>query len=549
MTPNRHLLLLAGLTLSCVLPLAAQQSTKLTDAFTDLGRTPIAVTTNAGPETAVTSEEAEIKRLMALPANRIPIQQANLATAINVIGTAANVNMIAPAADDFPELVTISVNMNPWGLMLELADLYRFTPRFKNGLWTFSREAVGALVPRTYHLRHTNLDSFTAKQNTMTSLGGGESGGSGGGDSGSSGGSSGLSQGSGHVFEVDTKKIVEDVKELLGLPSTSVRSVVFTKGGEAMPVDEGRRPITVAGGKDSGAKVIYLPNTRDLYVVGTRSQISYVEEYLKQIDKVEKQVRIVARFVQTTRDPRQIIGIDPSKFQPNVSLSGMSTEVNLNKLSSLSMPSNAILSVSDLSLQLNALSSNSDSKLVNNPDVTTTNNREVYMSVGSEEPFLESNTTNLGTGLGSSQAKIAYRRIGTTVNVTPTIFDGEDGKESIRLFVQVEVAKLTGFRSINGVAIPVVASEKYLYTVFVPNGYTLAFGGFSGLEESSATNAVPGISKVPVVGWFFKSRDKRVSQKNLIAYITPTIIEAKDYTAAGQTPPPIPGELPELAKK
>ncbi len=275
---------------------------------------------------------------------------------------------------------------------------------------------------------------------------------------------------------------------------------------------------------------IYLPNASSLYVVATRAQQQYVEEYLKQVDQVERQVRITTRFIQTTHDPQQILGIDHSGMQPSLSLSDMSTAVNLNRLSSVKAPGNAILSVSDLTMQLNALATDSNSQLVNSPDVTTANNREVYFSVGSEEPFLESNTTNLGTGLGSAQAKVAYRRIGTTVNVTPTIFDGEGGAPTIRLFVQVEVAKLTGFRTINDVAVPVVASEKYLYTVFVPSGHTLAFGGFSGLEESKTEKSVPGVSKVPVLGWLFKHRDSRTSQKNLIAYITPTIIQPSDFT-------------------
>jgi type II secretory pathway component GspD/PulD (secretin) len=443
-------------------------------------------------------EEAERVRLTNLPAVRIPVQEASLGSAVTLIAAAAGMNFIAPPPDEFPESVSIFVTASPWGLLETLSRQYGFTMTYGGGVWVFVREAAGALSGTTYPLRHTNLDTFEASQNSLSVMP----------QAGAEGGGAGAGSAGGTVFTSRTDRIVRDVRDLLGMAAV---------GTEAS-----------AGQATGGSRVVHLPETNSILVIATRAQHEHVRAYLAQIDRPARQVRIEARFVETSRDPREVIGVDPSGFQPNLRLSDLSSTVDLNRIGSVRLPGQAVLSADSVSLQLNALRTDERSRIVNEPTVTTMDNREVCLSVGTEEPFASATLTGTGeagVALGTSQSSVAFRRIGTTMNVLPTVFEGEaGGRPMVRLAVQVEVGSLAGFRRIAGSDVPRVQSQRYTFTVIVAEGETLAFGGLAGVAEVSGERSVPGLSRIPVAGALFRSRSKQDMQRNLIAYITPRVV-------------------------
>ncbi len=466
-------------------------------------------------------ESEELKRLKHLPPTSIPIQDAPLHTAISAVAAAADMNFVAPAAQEFGEAVTFSAKVNPWRLLGILGERYHFTSRFSNGVWLFDRTDVDAVVSRTYTLKHTNLDVYKAAQNSFNML---SSGVSSPGDNGMS------SQSGGLVFTPQTQKIIDDLRELLGLG----RAPAGDSSGQA-----GHSESSVSRAQGAG-RVLYLPDANALFVTATPGQHTRVQDYLRIVDQPVRQLRIEARFFETTHDPKLVIGIDPSGAQPGVSLSNLQTEVNLGRVRATPYPDKVLLSADAMRFQVNALSSDEKSRLVNNPSVVVANNREAYFSVGDEEPFVSANSispTALDGGFGTTQAHIAIRRIGTSVNLVPTLFQGEPGRPArIRLAVRIEVGVLKGFRRINTVDVPVVSSQKYEYTVFLRAGETLAFGGLSGVAEGESVKKVPLAGDIPVLGYVFKSRERRKSQRNLVAYLTASVV-AEDGPAAGGAVP------------
>ncbi len=463
----------------------------------------------------VLNEAAEVSRLERLPPVAIPVQDDTLAGAITTIATASGMNFIAPAADEFPERVTLTTKVSPWRLLNRLSDRYRFTMAYRDGIWEFNREAVGALIARVYYLKNTNLDVYKTSQNSFSTIGSIASA------STTSGGDDG-----GMVFSAQTQKIIDDIRDLIGLPSGRIASDEKTTADEKRPVQGKMAESTSEPGK-STAKVIYLPDTNALYVACTRSQHELVAGYIRLVDQPPRQVRIEARFFETTWDPKAVLGINPENFQPRVSLTNIAGNVDLSRLTNEGM--RAVLSVSDLSLQMNALRSDASSRLVQNPTVVTANNKEVYFSVGDEEPFVSSNNIYPGVpngGFGATTASVSIRRIGTSVNIVPTVFDGEHGgNPRIRLVVRIEVGALKGFRPVNTINIPVVTSQKYEYTTYVDNNQALAFGGLSGIGETEGVTKVPVAGDVPVIGYLFKSKTREVHQRNLVAYIIAHVVD------------------------
>ncbi|PTY05197.1 hypothetical protein DB347_17160 [Opitutaceae bacterium EW11] len=335
------------------------------------------------------------------------------------------------------------------------------------------------------------------------------------------------------IYKIDSKQVVDDVRELIGLPPLSL-SLAQSEG--KIPDEKGIQKVVLdAKYSEKGQKVLYLPKTNALYVVCYRSQHDLVAEYVKQADQPPVQIRIEARFFATTSDPQTILGIDYGEAQPKLTLSdaqsGTDNRINLQRLTDKRWPPQAILSSSALSLQLNALEKDEKSEKIENPFVVTTSNHEALFSVGQEEPFLESSTLSPGAvdgGLGSTTNRISVKRIGTAVNVVPTYFRGAPGeKPKIRLIVKMELGRLSGFRQVtSNVLYPIVDSQKYQFTATVEEGQALAFGGLTGLSNSKNESSIPVLGRVPVLGALFRHSNQKGQQRNLIGYIIPSIVSA-----------------------
>jgi hypothetical protein len=64
--------------------------------------------------------------------------------------------------------------------------------------------------------------------------------------------------------------------------------------------------------------------------------------------------------------------------------------------------------------------------------------------------------------------------------------------------------------------------------VEVDSGYTVAVGGLNEAREREGETGVPFLSKIPVLGYAFKYKNRSRNQKNLMLFITPTLIDARN---------------------
>jgi len=505
-------------------------SSRLANDVVQLAQQPSQAAMAATSTNPDASEAKEIARLDGLPAVQIPIEDATLASAIKIVAESAGMNFIAPSAEDFSETISLSATISPWRLLQLMSDRYRFAIQYQSGIWLFSRESAGALIAKTYVFEHANLDSVAAgdKGDAMNQNSDPQTG-------------RALGQGFDLIYKIDSKQVVEDVRELIGLPPLASQTIVAIDG--KLPADRKGATAILTENKstEKGQKVIYLPKTNALYVVCYRSQHEHVAEYVRQVDQPPVQIRIEARFFATSSDPETILGIDYANAQPSLALSDANNalggnQITLQKLTDKRWPPQAILSSSALSLQLNALEKDSKSEKIENPFVVTTSNHEALFSVGTEEPFLDSSTLSPGAvdgGLGSTTNRISVKRVGTAVNVVPTFFKGGPGeKGKIRLVIQMELGRVSGYRQVTPqILYPVVDSQKYSFTATIEEGQALAFGGLTGLSNTTDDSRVPVLGKIPLLGGLFRHTDKKGEQQNLIGYIIPSVIHESGVAA------------------
>ena len=102
----------------------------------------------------------------------------------------------------------------------------------------------------------------------------------------------------------------------------------------------------------------------------------------------------------------------------------------------------------------------------------------------------------------------------------------DDG--SLRLEVEQEVSRVTqGLITLtNGDQLVAPTTRKRLVktTILLQDSQTAVIGGLLDDQKTYNQSEVPGLGSIPVLGWLFKSRNKKSTQTNLFIFITPKVI-------------------------
>jgi type II secretory pathway component GspD/PulD (secretin) len=159
--------------------------------------------------------------------------------------------------------------------------------------------------------------------------------------------------------------------------------------------------------------------------------------------------------------------------------------------------------------QLNALIQHGQASILAQPRIATLNNREATLLVGETYPVV---TTNLQTGFPT----VTNIDIGVKLRLTPTI--GDDG--SITAEMHPEYSQITGFNN----SFPIVANRKVDATLRVRDGETIVLGGLFSDVSSDTLSKFPFLGDVPVLGQFFRNRERSHTKDEVVFYITPHIL-------------------------
>ena len=284
----------------------------------------------------------------------------------------------------------------------------------------------------------------------------------------------------------------------------------------------------------------------------TRSNIDNIRKLLVQIDKPTKQVMIEARLVEVTANPRQSYGINwagvvgsstnaktvsygapatgttttTGTTIPTTDFAVGSTNNNLiGNLGGLALGQFAILTVPQMSATVRFLNEDADAEFLANPRVVTADNQQAKIEITRNQPVpqLNFNEQTATAVFGGFQDKI----FGNKLLVRPSV----NKDNFITLSVKPEISNKVGDQSFNfagaTVTSPIIDTRTLDSNVLIKSGHTLAIGGLLQDEVTKARNKVPLLGDVPLLGYFFQERLNARTKRNLLVFVTPTIIDLK----------------------
>ncbi|MDR0786909.1 MAG: hypothetical protein LBG44_03485 [Gemmatimonadota bacterium] len=280
----------------------------------------------------------------------------------------------------------------------------------------------------------------------------------------------------------------------------------------------------VSRGATLQGQLVIVPDTRtnSILIRSTSPDFELVRAAVEQLDIRPLQVLIEVLIAEVRTDAGFSLGL--AAVLPEQHLNGTTNTVVSGSSDGLGL-GDFVLQVMDvgghdLSLTLSAAASKGDVSILSRPVVLTANNEPAKVVVGSQRPFVQVQRS-LPTDGGARDQVVQYMDVGTQLSVTPTI--SEDGY--VMLDVVQEVNAATSETAFDA---PVISTRSVQTQLLVRDGQTAVLGGLTDRQQDISRSGVPGLSRLPLIGWLFGRRINRTTGTELFIFLTPRVIRGDD---------------------
>ncbi len=268
-------------------------------------------------------------------------------------------------------------------------------------------------------------------------------------------------------------------------------------------VDEMEKPVK--GLLSQRGKVSKVEHTNSLIIHETADNIPIIQELVAKLDVEVMQISISAKIMEVSSSVKKELGVQWSLFDGYINHLPGGTGV----AASVGNIAYGILNPQRFSATLDYLFSEGKSEMVAQPQITTLDNKEAEILMGSRIPY---NRVDKNTGITS----VEYINVETGLTVTPHL----TGNGRIMMDLKPQKQSYT----INDAGI--ITNEQSAKTAVVVNdGETIVIAGLTSDEKTESESGVPVLKNIPILGHLFKSSSKLNDKKDLIIFVTPHLIK------------------------
>jgi type IV pilus assembly protein PilQ len=315
--------------------------------------------------------------------------------------------------------------------------------------------------------------------------------------------------------EAAARKALLEAQELEQEPLTFTRSLSYAKAKDVTPII--KKVMSKRG------DVIMDDRTNTLIITDLADRQEPINRLIDALDEQTPQVVIEARIVETDREFQRDLGIDWNLVGEATAARGTQTnlqfphtgtitgDVGLESAAtagSLHLTFGNVLDSIRLDMTLQAFELNGDVKVLSSPRIATQNNQKATIEQGVQIPVVSTTATQINVEFISASLKL---------EVTPQITN----EGTVIMDVRVDNSSPDFINRVGDV--PPIITERAETQILVADGGTAVIGGIFKLNDSITQASVPGLGKIPGLGWLFKNKSVNRKNTELLIFITPRI--------------------------
>jgi len=279
----------------------------------------------------------------------------------------------------------------------------------------------------------------------------------------------------------------------------------------------------------------------------TPDKLMLVQKLIDDIDKAKPEVVVQVEVLQVSKDRLRELGIQPGS-QASVAVTNGTTTSSTGSTTSNPMtfetfrhlnPSS--FSVTLPSLTANLVENDSDTKIIQNPEIRSVDGQTAKLKIGQRIP-VATGSFQAGVGVGGTGAagfvnplvntQFTYLDVGVNVDMTPRVHPNHE----VSLKLRIEISSQLTTVNIGGISQPVIGSKTIEHDIRLKEGETNILGGLVEQTDTKNISGWPGLARIPILGRFFSDNKVDHQEDETLIVLTPHIVRMPDWTKANLRP-------------
>lgn len=289
-----------------------------------------------------------------------------------------------------------------------------------------------------------------------------------------------------------------------------------------------------------------------IIVRGEADKVALAEKMISDLDKPKGEVLVDVLVMEVNRAKSRNLaaaiapnGINsPIVFTPRSSIAspgttttgttGGTTTGAASTSTSIPLSNIARISTRDYSLTLpggllNALINDTNSKVLQSPQIRAVDNLKVSLKIGDKIPYA---TGSFQPGIGGVginplvNTQFTFLDVGVNVDITAKVH----GPDEVSLHIDIEISNVKDRINLGGVEEPEVGQIKISNDVRLKQGEVNLIGGLMQIQETKTISGVPGLANIPVIRRLFTTEGVTKDSQELVIALIPHIVRAADIS-------------------
>jgi len=295
-------------------------------------------------------------------------------------------------------------------------------------------------------------------------------------------------------------------------------------------------------------RVQQLLSQNALVVRGTPDQIALAEKLVEDLDKARPEVIVDIAVLQVSKDKSRTLGLSPPTsatvtLQSNLNTTTAPTTTTTTTTSTtgatgLELNTLGNLNATDFqvtipSANLSAVMGDSETKMLQNPQVRALDNQKATLKIGERVPVA---TGSFQPGIGGVginplvNTQFQYLDVGVNIDITPHIHADRE----VTLKISMEISSVVGQSSIGGISQPIIGQRKIEHEIRLKDGESSLIGGIMDDSQTKSLSGIPGLAQIPILGYLFGQKTQDHAEDETVFAITPHVIRGASLSELNQ---------------
>jgi len=300
---------------------------------------------------------------------------------------------------------------------------------------------------------------------------------------------------------------------------TNATGQAITPAGTASPIGgAATTPAAPLLPADIPPRIIPNPLDNKLIIQANQEQYQNILKILTELDVPPRQILLEAKIYSVTLSDSFTSNVTATLAKNGGGLGAHQLLGNLTS-GSLGLTAGTIVGQSrQLLLALSANENKSYTKLLSEPSLIATDSIPASISVGTQVPVSTGSTTVPSAGGAVISQSVSSENTGITLQVNARV----NSSGVVTLIINQENSSVNAAASnTNGTAF----SQQVVQTqITMMDGDTIAIGGLIDETYSNNISGIPGLVRIPWIGWLFGSKSVAKERDELIMFFTPHVI-------------------------